>query len=102
MFFTETGEETQLTKDAKALINALSDDLYLNMQNTLGNLSGRALAENLCETVLKEDLKRQIEVQQLREKQALIDGDFSTYEAEKQKRLKAELTQRMNQEVEIR
>lgn len=72
IFFTETGEETQLLKDAKKLVQTLSDDVYSNLHTTLGTLSGRALAESLCEVVLKEELEQQKKIYQEKEKAALI------------------------------
>lgn len=101
IFFTETGEETQLLKDAKKLVQTLSDDVYSNLHTTLGTLSGRALAESLCEVVLKEELEQQKKIYQEKEKAALIRGDMSEYSRLRNKRLKAELTKILDDQAQL-
>lgn len=101
IFFTETGEETQVLKDAKNLINLLSDDIYANLSTTLGTLSGRALAESLCEVVLKEQLDKEKKIYEAKEKAALISGNITEYNNLRNKRLKAELAKILNDEAEL-
>ena len=54
IIFKKEGEETQLVKDAKELINFLNDDIYSNLRTTMGSLSGRVLAESLCQAIKEE------------------------------------------------
>ncbi|MCE3037695.1 hypothetical protein [Helicobacter anatolicus] len=101
IFFTQTGEETQLIKDAKRLIESLTDNTYQNLTATLGTLSGRALAEKLCEQVYREEKNKELRKINEMQKQALLKNDKKLFEELRIKQMQIEFHKILNDEMEL-
>ena len=102
IIFKNEGEETQLMKDAKELINFLNDDIYSNLRTTMGSLSGRVLAESLCQAIKEEERKEREQQLLNEERKAMISGNMNEYNRLKKERLKAELTRILEDEAALK
>lgn len=101
LFLLNQGEETPELKDVKELLNLLSDNVYANYEATMGTLSGRALAELMCETVVEEEFRKQISNLTGLEKKAVIEGDQQAFNEARLKRMKIELEKKIKDQENL-
>lgn len=101
MIFANNGEETPLMKDARELIELMSDNVYSNFEATLGTLSGRALAEMLCETVVEEEYRKQINNLTALEKKAIFDGNQAEFDKLRMQRMQTELKKKITDQTNL-
>lgn len=102
VFFKQTGEETPLMKDAKELMELLSDDTYSNMSSVVGSLSGRAYAEFFCEMATREQERKRVAENIAKQKRAILDGNFEEQERLRIEGAKLSLQTKLKEEERMR
>lgn len=95
------GEETAQLKDVKELINLLSENVYSNYEATMGTLSGKALGELLCETIVEEEFRKKINNYVALEKKAILEGNQKEFNELRLKRMKMELEKKIKDQENL-